>query len=140
MASWLGSLVQFLYRTDSDPELAASLATPYFIEPGATSATTKPRCYSPDINEFRQSGSLMKPYLPDHIIVALAGFACLCVLIFLGLSLSPAFAATLSRGTDVGNTLSAARSTIYPIYAIKWWRLSFGACARRPIDRIVSLF
>jgi hypothetical protein len=82
----------------------------------------------------------MKPYLPDQIIVALAGVACLGVLVFLNLGFSPAFAATLSRGTDVGNTLFAMRSMIYPLYAIKWRLPPFGACARGPIDRIISCY
>jgi hypothetical protein len=81
----------------------------------------------------------MKPYLPDQTTVALAGVACLCVFVFLNLGFSPAFAATLSRATDVGNALSAVRSMIYPLYAIKWRLLPFGACARRRIDRIISL-
>jgi len=63
----------------------------------------------------------MRPYLSDQIIVALAAIAGLCVLIFLGLSLSPAFAATLSRGANFSTTLSAVRSLIYPLRAIKSW-------------------
>jgi predicted permease len=68
----------------------------------------------------------MKPYFSDQIVVALAAIACLCVLIFLGLSLSPAFAATLSRGANFSVTLSALRSLIYPLCAIKSWPLFFG--------------
>ena len=68
----------------------------------------------------------MKPYFPDQIVVALAAIACLGVLIVLGLSLSPAFAATLSRGANFSVTLSALRSLIYPLCAIKSWPLFFG--------------
>jgi hypothetical protein len=71
--------------------------------------------------EFRQPGSLMKPDLPDQIIVALAGVACLCVLVFVGLSVSPAFAATWSRDANFSIMLSAARSLVYPLCAIKSW-------------------
>jgi hypothetical protein len=61
----------------------------------------------------------MKPCLSDQIIVALAAIACLCGLVFLGLSLSPAFAATLSRSANFSITLSVIRSMIYPFYANK---------------------
>ena len=57
----------------------------------------------------------MKPYFSDQIVVVLATIACLCVLIFLGLSLPPAFAATLSRGASFSVTLSALRSLIYTL-------------------------
>ena len=63
----------------------------------------------------------MKPYLSDQIIVALTAIAGLCALLFLGLSLSPAFAAVLSRSANLGVTLSAVRSMLYPLYAIKCW-------------------
>jgi len=61
----------------------------------------------------------MKPCLSDQIIIALAAIASLCVLVFLGLGLSPAFAATLSRGADFSITLSAVRPLLYPVCAIK---------------------
>ena len=68
----------------------------------------------------------MKPYFSDQIVVALAAIAGLCVLIFLGLSLSPAFAATLPRSANFSTALSAVRSLIYPLCAIKSWPLFFG--------------
>ena len=61
----------------------------------------------------------MKPCLSDQIIIALAAIASLCVLVFLGLGLSPAFAATLSRGADFSIALAMTRSMIYPLCAIK---------------------
>jgi hypothetical protein len=81
----------------------------------------------------------MKPYLSDQIIVALAGIAGLCVLVFLSLSISPAFAATLSRGANLSMTLSAVRSMIYPLRANKCWLPPFGTWARVSMDRIISL-
>ena len=73
-------------------------------------------------------------------IAALAGIAGLCALAFLGLCLSPAFAATLPRGADLGTTLSVVRSMIYPLCAIKCRLPPFGACARLSIDRLISMF
>jgi hypothetical protein len=63
----------------------------------------------------------MKPCLSDQIIVALAGIAGLCVLVFLGLGFSPAFAAALSRGADLSIALAVRRSMIYPLCAVKSW-------------------
>jgi hypothetical protein len=73
----------------------------------------------------------MKPCLPDQIIVALAAIAGLCVLVFLGLSLSPAFAATLSRDANFSGTLSALRSLIYPFCANKAGCRSFRGISAR---------
>ena len=81
----------------------------------------------------------MKP-INEQNITALAGIAGLCALAFLSLCLSPAFAATLSRGADLGTTLSVVRSMIYPLCAIKFRLPPFGACARVSIDRLISMF
>ena len=81
----------------------------------------------------------MKPINTQNI-TALAGIGALCALAILGLCLSPAFAATLSRGTDLGTTLSVVRSMIYPLCAIKFRLPPFGACARVSIDQLISMF
>lgn len=73
-------------------------------------------------------------------IAALAGIAGLCALAILSLCLSPSFAATLPRGGDLGTTLSAVRSMIYPLCATKFRLPPFGACARVSIDRLTSMF
>ena len=73
-------------------------------------------------------------------IAALAWMAALCTLAILSLYLSPALAATLSRGADLGTTLSVVRSMIYPLCAIKFRLPPFGACARVSMDRLISLF
>jgi hypothetical protein len=73
-------------------------------------------------------------------IAALAWIAGLCALAILGLCLSPAFAATLSRGADLGTTFSVVRSMIYPLCAIKFRLPPFGGCARVSIDRLISIF
>jgi hypothetical protein len=75
----------------------------------------------------------MKPINTQNI-TALAGIGALCALAILGLCLSPAF------GTDLGTTLSVVRSIIYPLCAIKFRLLPFGACARVSIDRLISMF
>ena len=82
----------------------------------------------------------MKPCLSDQIIVALAASAGLCAVIFLGLGLAPAFAATLSRGNEFRLALAVTRSMIYPLCAINYWLPPFGARARLSIDRIISQF
>jgi hypothetical protein len=63
-------------------------------------------------------------------IAVLAGIAGLCALALLCLCLSPGLAATLSRGAELGTTLSVVRSMIYPVCAIKFRLSPFGACAR----------
>jgi hypothetical protein len=68
---------------------------------------------------------------------ALAGIAGLCVLLFLGLSFSPAFAAALSRGADLSIALAVRRSVIYPFCAIKSW-LSLFRGNERACRRIAS--
>ena len=76
----------------------------------------------------------------DQDIAALTGVAALCALALLSLCLSPALAATLSRGADLSTAFPAMQSMIYPLCAIKCRLPPLGACARWSIDRIVSLF
>jgi hypothetical protein len=65
-------------------------------------------------------------------IAALAWIAVLCTLAILSLHLSPSLVATLSRGADLGATLSVVRSMIYPRCAIKIRLPPFGARAANP--------
>ena len=81
----------------------------------------------------------MKPINAPNI-AALAGIAGLCALAILGLGSSPMFAATPSRGADLGTTLSVGRSIAYPLCAIKFRLPPFGARARVPMDRLISMF
>jgi hypothetical protein len=81
----------------------------------------------------------MRPISAENI-AALAGIAGLCALAFLGVCLSPTFAATLSRGSNLGVTLSMVRSMIYPLCAIKFRNPPFGSCARASMRRLISMF
>lgn len=72
-------------------------------------------------------------------IATLAAIAGLCALAVLGFCLSPAFVAGLSRGTDLGTSLSLVRSAIYPLCAIKFRLPPLGACARASIGRLISM-
>ena len=67
----------------------------------------------------------MKKYATKQSIAALARIAVLCALTFLGVGLSPAFAATLSRSVDLSATLSAVWSMIGPLGAIRYLRAWF---------------
>lgn len=81
----------------------------------------------------------MKKYLTEQDIALLTRIAVLCALALLIASVSPALAATLSRGAEFSTTLSVVRSMIYPLCAIKYWSPPFGAVARRSMDQIISL-
>ena len=72
-------------------------------------------------------------------IAALAWIAALCTLAILSLYLSPSLAGTLSRGADLGATLSVVRSMIYPLCAIKIRLPPFGARAGVSMDRLISM-
>ena len=74
----------------------------------------------------------MKNYMTKRNITALTQIAAFGSLVFLGVNVSPAFAATLSRGVDVGATLSAVWSMICPFCAVKHWlrNSSIGTAAR----------
>jgi hypothetical protein len=78
-------------------------------------------------------------HINEQNIAVLAGIAGLCALALLCLCLSPALAATLSRGADLGTTLSVVRPMIYPLCAIKFRLPPFGACARVSMDRLISM-
>lgn len=78
----------------------------------------------------------MKKYLIRQNITALARIAVLGALVFLSVSVLPAFAATLSRSADVSATLSAMWSMIGPLFAIRDWLPPLGSCARGPADQI----
>jgi hypothetical protein len=72
-------------------------------------------------------------------IAALAWIAVLCTLAILGLHLSPSLVATLSRGADLGATLSVVRSMIYPLCAIKIRLPPFGTRAGVSMARLISM-
>ena len=79
-------------------------------------------------------------HISEQNMAALAGIAGLGALAFLCLCLSPALAATLSRGADLGTMLSVERSMVYLLCAIKLRLPHLGACARVSMDRLISLF
>jgi hypothetical protein len=70
---------------------------------------------------------------------AVTRFGAYCVLALLCASVSPAFAATLSRSADVSATLSAAWSMIGTLCAVEDWLPRFGTRAREPTPQIISL-
>lgn len=133
MAGCSGFPVQFLYWPDSVPELATAATTPYLA------AQRAPRMRGALGEYFARQDATMK-HIDEQTIAVLAGIAGLCALAFLALCLSPALAATLSRGVDLGTTLSVVRSMIYPLCAIKFRLPPFGAHARVSINRIISCF
>jgi hypothetical protein len=63
----------------------------------------------------------MKKLMNRPNITLLTRIAALGALAFLSISVSPAYAATLSRSVDVSGTLSAVWSMIGPFCAIKDW-------------------
>jgi hypothetical protein len=131
--------VQFLYRQDSVPELAARQMAPYLAGQRAPRSDRPSRQAPARAAGFCQPGRAMKPINAQNI-AALAGIAALCALAFLCLCLSPAFAATLPRGADLGTALAVMRSMIYPVCAIKFRLPPFGASARVSMDRLMSMF
>jgi hypothetical protein len=70
----------------------------------------------------------MKRHVIKRNIIALTRIAALGALSFLSASLSPAYAATLSRSVDVGGTPAAVWSMIGPFCAIKDWLPPVGTC------------
>src|SRR3974390_2837470 len=104
MGRGAGFPVQFLYRPDSVPELAALAMDPYLAGQRAArrSGHGRPRRLR---HTIFQPGRIMK-HINQQNIAILAGMAALCALAFLCLGLSPALTATLSRGADFGPTLS----------------------------------
>jgi Polyketide cyclase / dehydrase and lipid transport len=70
----------------------------------------------------------MKKHLTHQGVATLARFAALGALAWLGLTVSPAFAATLSRSIDVNATASVVWSMIGPFCAIKDWLPPVGSC------------
>jgi hypothetical protein len=81
----------------------------------------------------------MQKYVTKNDIAALARIAAFCALAVLSVDLSPALAAMLSRGADFSVALSAVRSLIGPLGAVRDWLLPLGGCARSPTDQIISL-
>jgi hypothetical protein len=79
----------------------------------------------------------MKKYVTSKNITALTRIAVVCGLAF-GVGFSPAFAAAFWRGVDVGATLSAMRSMIGSLGAIREWLPPFGN-ARGSMGQIISL-
>ena len=68
----------------------------------------------------------MKKFATSRNITVLTPIAVLGALVFLGVGVSPALAAALARGVDAGATLSAMRSMISPLGAIREWLPPFG--------------
>jgi hypothetical protein len=102
----------------------------------ATDAVAKGR---PARRIFCQSGRPMKHITEQNIAIS-AGIAVLCALALLSFGFSPAFAATLSRGTDFNTTFAVARSMVYPLCAIiiAGCRRSASTRARRWIESFPS--
>jgi hypothetical protein len=80
----------------------------------------------------------MKKHVTNKNITALTRLAVVCALALLVVGFSPAFAAALSRSADVGAMLSAMRSMIGPLGAIREWLPPFAGGARGSIDQIIS--
>ena len=70
----------------------------------------------------------MKSDITKPNITALTRMAALGALALLSVSVSPAYAATLSRSVDVSGTPSAVWSMIGPFCAIKDWLPLVGTC------------
>jgi polyketide cyclase/dehydrase/lipid transport protein len=70
----------------------------------------------------------MKKLMNRPNIALLTRIAALGALAFLSISVSPAYAATLSRSVDVSGTPSAVWSMIGPFCAIKDWLPPVGTC------------
>jgi hypothetical protein len=75
----------------------------------------------------------MKKYVTSKNITALTRIGFVCALAFLSVGFSPAFAAAFSRGGDVGATLSAMRSMIGSLGAIREWLPPFGSAIISPL-------
>jgi Polyketide cyclase / dehydrase and lipid transport len=73
----------------------------------------------------------MKSDITKPNISALTRIAALGALAFLSISVSPAYAATLSRSVDVSGTPSAVWSVIGPFCAIKDWLPPVGTCTEK---------
>lgn len=73
----------------------------------------------------------MKSDITKPNISALTRIAALGALAFLSISVSPAYAATLSRSVDVSGTPSAVWSMIGPFCAIKNWLPPVGTCTEK---------
>ena len=73
----------------------------------------------------------MKSDITKPNIPALTRIAALGALAFLSVSVSPAYAATLSRSVDVSGTPSAVWSMIGPFCAIKDWLPPVGTCTEK---------
>ena len=73
----------------------------------------------------------MKKHITKGNIATLGRISTLAALAYLGLAVSPGFAATLSRSVDVNGTASTVWAMIGPFCAIRDWLPPVGTCTEK---------